>query len=68
MAWTQTDLDNLDSAIKRGVRSVTNPDGTQVTFGSLDEMLRLRSVMQAEVGGSTRTPSATSVARISKVR
>ena len=51
MAWTQTDLDKLDSAIAKGVRSVQYTSGT-VTYHSLAEMLRLREVMKASFAGA----------------
>ena len=47
MPWSQNDLDALDSAIKKGVRSVTYATGS-VTYHSLAEMLRLRDVMKGE--------------------
>jgi hypothetical protein len=52
MAWSQSDLDALDVSIKKGVRSVTYKDGA-VVYHSLDEMLKLRGVMQAEIAGTT---------------
>lgn len=60
MAWTQSDLDALDSAIGQGVRTATYQSGS-VTYHSLDDMIRLRKLMQAEVAGTasaTRTVGA----------
>lgn len=54
MAWTQDDLDNLNSAIGQGVTTVAYRDRT-VTYRSLDEMLRLRSMMMAEQTSATNT-------------
>lgn len=68
MAWTQTDIDNLDSAYAKGAQSVTTSDGKSVTFRSVDEYMRLRKVMQSEVAGSSVVPKSHSVARISKAR
>jgi len=53
MAWSQTDLDALDKAIAdgRGARSISFSDQS-VTFGSIDDMLKLRSVMAHEIGAS----------------
>lgn len=50
MAFTQADVDLLDAAIVagRGARTMAFSDQT-VTFHSVDEMLRLRSVMLQEV-------------------
>jgi hypothetical protein len=52
MAWEQTDIDALETAIKQGVRTVSYADRT-VTYHSLDEMLRLRSVMQNAVDAAS---------------
>jgi hypothetical protein len=57
MAWTQSDLDALDAAIKKGVRSVSYQSG-RVDYHSLDDMLKLRALMAGEVNG-TSTPSTT---------
>lgn len=60
MAWTTSDLDALETAIKAGVRSVQYGDRS-VTYHSLDEMLRLRSAMTAAVNvaaGTARTAYA----------
>jgi hypothetical protein len=52
MAFTQDDLTALDSAIARGVKRVQYGTRT-VDYQTTDEMLRLRSVMQAEIAGTT---------------
>jgi hypothetical protein len=49
MAWTQTDLDRLDAAIAKGVKSVTYQSGS-VTYQSLAEMLQIRDMMRDELG------------------
>lgn len=59
MAWTQTDIDTLQAAIAAGgaVKSMTIGDRT-VTFNTIDDMLKLLSVMQASVttaAGTSRT-------------
>lgn len=60
MAWTQTDIDALKTAIAKAERRVTYGDKT-VEYRSLDEMLKALAVIQAEVtaanGGAT--PSRT---------
>ena len=56
MAWTQSDVDALEAAIKQGVRTVSYADRT-VTYHSLDEMLRLRNVMQNSATGSAGVSS-----------
>ncbi len=55
MAWTQTDLDALETAIKAGVRSVTYSDGRSVTYHSLSEMLDLRAAMTDAIQASSGT-------------
>jgi hypothetical protein len=67
MAWTQSDVDNLKQAIAdgRGARSITFENQT-VTFGSVDEMLKLLSVMQAAVSSTAGTSQRTRFASFSK--
>lgn len=55
MAWTQSDLDSLDKAIRSGALTVRRADGSQVQYRSLDEMLRIRAEMQAAVAPSSTT-------------
>lgn len=56
MAFTQDDLDKLERAISdgRGARSMSFSDHS-VTFNSINDMLKLRGVMQREIDGSTST-------------
>ena len=59
MAWTQADIDLLKTAIveRRGARTITFSDQS-VSFDSIDDMLKLLSVMQQEVAttaGHSRT-------------
>lgn len=49
MAFTQSDLDTLEAAIATGTRSVRYGD-KQVDYKTLDEMLRARNIMRAELG------------------
>lgn len=50
MAFTQTDLDKLDQAIVdgRGAKSVSFADQT-IMFHSVDDMLKLRSLMKRQI-------------------
>jgi hypothetical protein len=57
MAWTQSDVDALDTAIKAGVRSVTYGDRS-VTYHSLSEMLTLRREMKEQVNITAATTTA----------
>jgi hypothetical protein len=51
MSWTQTDLDRLEAAIAKGVRSVTYQSGS-VTYASTAEMFQIRDAMQIALGVS----------------
>lgn len=55
MAWVQSDLDALDTAIKSGLKRVRFKDH-DTEFQSMDDMLKLRAVMKCEIedegGGS----------------
>ena len=48
MAWSQTDLDALNKAISNGAMSVRYADRS-VQYRSLDEMLKIRSMMMDEL-------------------
>lgn len=52
MAWTQTDVDNLQQAIASGELQVQYPNG-MVKYRSLDEMERILTLMQNETNPST---------------
>lgn len=52
MAWTQSDLDALESAIKGGVKRVQYGDRA-VEYHSMREMLDLRDTMKNAVAAST---------------
>lgn len=49
MAFTQTDLDNINSAIAAGELTVRASNGSMVTYRSMDELLRARAVIQGEL-------------------
>jgi hypothetical protein len=61
MSWSQSDLDKLNRAIGQGVTSVAFRDRT-VTYRSIDEMLRVRSLMEAEL-----TPASVKTERVQRV-
>ena len=52
MAYTQSDLDALQSAMARGARRL-KMDGEEVEFRSLDEMVRLETRIKRELGQSS---------------
>ena len=49
MAWTQTDLDALEAAIKEGVEEVKYSDKT-VRYRSLADMMKIRDLIRSELG------------------
>lgn len=49
MAYSQTDLDNIEAAIAEGVSSVSVA-GRTITYRSLDDMIRLRDLIRRELG------------------
>ena len=51
MAWTQTDLDALCSAIGQGAKEVQYSD-KRVVYRSLAEMNELKRTMEQEINGS----------------
>lgn len=54
MAWTQSDLDKLDKAIGSGRLRVQYSDSV-VEYRSLDDMLRVRSMMVGKLGNKGKT-------------
>jgi hypothetical protein len=67
MAFQQSDLDKLDTAILSGVRKVTFADGRSTEFHSLNEMRGLRSDIKAELSAAasqTQPHRRTTVGRI----
>ncbi len=61
MAYTQAQYDTLRNACATGALSVRNPDGSMVTYRSLDEMRRLLADMEQELG-LAHTPAASRTA------
>ena len=53
MAWTQVDIDNLQTAIASGELQVQYPNG-MVKYRSLDEMERILILMQNALATDTR--------------
>ena len=67
MAWTQADIDTLKQAIvdRGGARTIAFGDQS-VTFDSVDDMLKLLSVMQQSVNTGTGAPRTVRYASTSK--
>jgi hypothetical protein len=57
MAYTQDQINTLKTAIANGQLRVRHGD-TEVLYRSLDEMMRLLSLMQSDVTTRTRTTVA----------
>lgn len=53
MAFSQTDLDTINAAIASGTRSVTFSDGRRHEYQTLDEMIRARALIQADLANTT---------------
>jgi hypothetical protein len=50
MAYTQTDVDRLETAIAQGVMSVTFSDGRSVTFSSFEELSARLDFVKRQMG------------------
>lgn len=55
MAFTQQQLTDLDAAIAEGVLVVVS-NGRRVEYRSLDEMMKLRSLMAGDLSSSSTQP------------
>lgn len=53
MAWSQTDLDKLETAIAAGVRRVKYSD-KEVEYQSVDDMIKVRELIRQELTTSPR--------------
>lgn len=49
MSWTQADIDAMDSAIKRGMTSVTLPSGQSIRYSTMDELVKARNLAVQEL-------------------
>ena len=49
MAFTQTQLDALESAIASGIKTYQH-EGKRIDYGTTDEMLKVREIMRADLG------------------
>jgi len=60
MAWTQTDLDNIEKAMASGQRKVRLGQ-REVEYHSIEQMIKARDFIKADVAKTTavvRRPSA----------
>ncbi len=58
MAYTQTDLDNVKAAIASGELSVES-NGKKVVFRSIDDLLKARDDIAAELATASAVTSGT---------
>lgn len=50
MAYTQTDLDSINAAIASGVLRVRDRNGSEIQYRNMDDMIRARDAIRAELG------------------
>lgn len=60
MAFTQTDLDNINTAIATGELSV-EVNGRKVVYRSMDDLMKARGIIESDL--STATPVVGGVRR-----
>lgn len=53
MPFTQTDLDAVNKALASGELSVRSSDGKQLTYRSVDELLKAKGVIEAELASNS---------------
>lgn len=53
MALTQTDLDSINAAIASGELSIRSSDGKQVTYRSIDELLKARQLAIDDIAAAS---------------
>lgn len=53
MALTQTDLDSINAAISSGELSIRSSDGKQVTYRSIDELLKARQLAIDDIAAAS---------------
>lgn len=57
MAFTQTDLDNLNTAITHGELAV-ELNGRKVVYRSVDDLIKARTLVLSELGSASASASA----------
>lgn len=58
MALTSTDLDAINRAIASGELSVRSSNGVQVTYRSVDELIKARDLILADISAASTTARA----------
>lgn len=54
-AWSQSDLDAIEAAIKSGVQRVKY-DNKEIEYRSMDEMMRVRDAIRKTLGQTAASP------------
>lgn len=67
MAWTQTDLDAIESAISSGKRRV-RLNGREVEYHSVGDMLKARDAIRDDVNRSAATAAGVTRPRSFRAR
>ena len=57
MAFTQTDLDNINAAIAFGELSV-EVNGRKVVYRSIDDLIKARAIVTADLGSAAASATA----------
>ncbi|MGB3068450.1 MAG: hypothetical protein WBC18_07880 [Ottowia sp.] len=52
MAFTQTDLDNVNAAIASGELRVRSSNGSEVSYRSIEELLKARAMIEADLAAN----------------
>lgn len=56
MPLTQTDLDAINRAIASGELTIRKADGAQVTYRSMDELIKARELARADIAAAQPSP------------
>lgn len=62
MAFTQTDLDNINTAIATGEQSV-EVNGRKVVFRSVDDLVKARALVSAELANASAVTASSAPRR-----
>lgn len=61
MAYSSTDLTNIEAAIASGVLEVVTSDGKKVRYNSLTDLMRARDYVAAQLAPTNRKASVSYV-------
>lgn len=57
MAFTAADLSAIETAIATGALRVRYADGREVTYQSVEDLIRVRGLIQSDIAASAATAS-----------